>query len=161
MDGPFFRFRDYLPIAPDFQAFLPVSPPLFSANCGGPPRYSGLSEGQLGGGGRQILLSPVVKKNPVSGHLVKKTYLTLVYLTVVSANKIKGFVPEKNRFREAVKIWLLLPKWLNERAFLRQTGAVDGISISSANQACKRRATECPPCQGAGLSGGVSVSNAR
>ena len=34
---------------------------------------------------------------------VKKTYLTLLGLTAVSVNKIKGFVPEKNRFREAVK----------------------------------------------------------
>ena len=36
-------------------------------------------------------------------HIVKKTYLTLICLTVVSANKIKGFDPKKNRFREAVK----------------------------------------------------------
>jgi len=42
-------------------------------------------------------------KKPFFGVAVKKTYTTLLCLTVVSANKIKGFVPEKNRFREAVK----------------------------------------------------------
>jgi hypothetical protein len=35
--------------------------------------------------------------------LVKKTYLTLMYLTVVSTSKIKGFVLEKKNFREDVQ----------------------------------------------------------
>jgi hypothetical protein len=34
-----------------------------------------------------------------------------MYLTVVLANKIKGFVREKNRFREAVKNPAFLLKW--------------------------------------------------
>jgi hypothetical protein len=49
---------------------------------------------------------------------VKKTYLTLLGLTAVFACKIKGFVPEKNRFREAVKNPAFLLKWPNERALL-------------------------------------------
>jgi len=39
---------------------------------------------------------------------VKKTYLTLLYLTAVFINKIKGFVSEKNRFPEAVKILMIM-----------------------------------------------------
>ena len=34
-----------------------------------------------------------------------------MYLTVVFASKIKGFVLEKNRFPEAVKNQAVLPKW--------------------------------------------------
>ena len=93
--------------------------------------------------------------------IVKKTYLTLLYLTGVSANKIKGFVREKNRFPEAVKIWLFLLKWRDECALLRQMQAVARLSIASAVQAGKRRAAECPPCLDIGLSRRVSVSNAR
>jgi hypothetical protein len=70
--------------------------------------------------------------SPFLGPLVKKTYLTLVYLTVVLANKIKGFVGEKNRFPEAVKIWLFLLKWRDECALLRQMQAVARLSIASA-----------------------------
>ena len=42
---------------------------------------------------------------------VNKTYLTFLYLTAVSANKIKGFVREKNPFPEAVKNPAFLLKW--------------------------------------------------
>ena len=42
-------------------------------------------------------------KSPAFGPFVKKTYLTLVYLTVVLASKIKGFVLEKKNFREDVQ----------------------------------------------------------
>jgi hypothetical protein len=42
---------------------------------------------------------------------VKKTYLTSLYLTVVLANKTKGFVPERNPFPEAVKNPAFLLKW--------------------------------------------------
>jgi len=44
--------------------------------------------------------------------------LTLLGLTAVLANKIKGFVPEKNRFREAVK----------NPAFLLNCAHVDAVS---------------------------------
>jgi len=51
---------------------------------------------------------------------VKKTYLTSLGLTAVFACKIKGFVPEKNRFREAVKNQAFLLKWAYECALLRE-----------------------------------------
>ena len=47
--------------------------------------------------------------------LVKKTYLTLVYLTVVSTSKIKGFVLEKKNFPEDVQKTPLLLKWAREK----------------------------------------------
>jgi hypothetical protein len=59
-------------------------------------------------------------RKPVFEGLVKKTYLTLLGLTAVLASKIKGFVPEKNRFREAVKKRPFLLKWPNERALSRE-----------------------------------------
>jgi hypothetical protein len=47
---------------------------------------------------------------------VKKTYLTSVYLTRVPTNKIKGFVLQRNPFREAVENWPLLLEWRDEKA---------------------------------------------
>jgi hypothetical protein len=66
------------------------------------------------------------------GRPVKKTYLTLIGLTVVFGCKIKGFVHEKNRFREAVKIMAFMPNSANECALCRQMRAVDGMSVGSA-----------------------------
>jgi len=43
-----------------------------------------------------------------------------MYLTAVSANKIKGFLPEKNRFREAVKNPAFLLDWDNVDDVLRE-----------------------------------------
>jgi hypothetical protein len=61
-----------------------------------------------------------------------------MYLTAVFACKIKGFVPEKNRFPEAVKISASLLKWPNERGLLRQMRAVGGHSSASAIETSPR-----------------------
>jgi hypothetical protein len=45
-----------------------------------------------------------------------------MYLTVISTNKIKGFVPEKNSGRACVKIWAFLLKSANDDAWSRQMG---------------------------------------
>ena len=66
-----------------------------------------------------LRIAPALFKTGFLQASVKKTYLTFMYLTVVSANKIKGFVHEKNRFREAVKNPAFLLKWPNERALSR------------------------------------------
>jgi hypothetical protein len=50
-------------------------------------------------------------KKPGFSIPVKKTYLTLMYLTRVSTNVCRGFVVRKNPFREAVEFWPLLLKW--------------------------------------------------
>jgi len=59
--------------------------------------------------------------------IVKKTYLTLLYWTGVSANKIKGFVREKNRFPEAVKIRAFLLNWPNGDAVSHKLESKRGI----------------------------------
>ena len=58
-----------------------------------------------------ICSPPTLAKRPVFGAPVKKTYLTLVYLTVVLASKINGFVLEKKNFREDVQKTPPLLKW--------------------------------------------------
>jgi len=95
-------------------------------NLKGPPGRQG--EAKTRQGKKAVFLEP----------RVKKTYLTKVYWTAVFACKIKGFVPEKNRFREAVKIWASLSKQPNERGLLRQMRAVGGHSIASAIETSPR-----------------------
>ena len=64
---------------------------------------------------------------------VKKTYLTSLGLTADLVNKIKGFVPEKNPFPEAVKIWLFLLKWAYVDAVPRKWESPGGIHFTTEN----------------------------
>jgi hypothetical protein len=51
---------------------------------------------------------------------VKKTYLTLMYLTRVLTNICRGFVLEKNLLREHVEIRVFVLQWAGEHTLLRQ-----------------------------------------
>ena len=56
----------------------------------------------------------MVEKNPVFGLLVKKTYLTCVYLTAISTNKYGAFVHLKNLAPGYVQIWPFVLEWAGE-----------------------------------------------
>jgi hypothetical protein len=60
----------------------------------------------------------VAAKRPGFRPLVKKTYLTIMYLTRVSTNVCGGFAPKINLFRENVQIRTFVLKWANEHTLL-------------------------------------------
>jgi hypothetical protein len=57
----------------------------------------------------------------------------LLGLTAVFACKIKGFVSEKNRFREAVKNPAFLLKWPNEDNVPRKLESKGGVYFTTKN----------------------------